>query len=1276
MDTSSPEFQEALRDHARSLGVDPDSENYLLPLVQEALLAELPPDWEQGETEDGTLYYFNSSTEESIWEHPLDAHYRELIQAKKDEHAAESTETINEAPSKPAAETTEEESDTSTAASKAAAATNSVDVYSFDDSSDEEAPTPVASPAPVSSKSRISDLFATPTVSMPARKAGTSTGASVDATPVVVERPQTTPAVSTGFGFGRDRSWLLDNDDDVSPVVLKPTPLSTQMQASRTDSGSSLATSRMGSFGSRRAGASATSTTVTPSSIASTPSTADVVTPLTSSQSSTQRTEEGSRRPSSIASAVKGPFSQHTPAPSTTITTTASAPSPTTMAEMQQLEKKLADATRDLEREKAAHSETTRQLQTAQQEAKESNYLKMKVTELKAKLSEQESAASTREKQQLDKHAELERSASEREKQQAETLAKVEAENARLVKQQGQTQSQELETHQKEAQQSREALENKQAELERLQKRLSNQEEEAKAASNAHAKAQAESQQQLDQQVALAEAASRQHVTEIAALREQLEKVEQQHRALKSTADEQATKCERLEKLQQELRTLKSTAGEQATKCEQLEKLQQELRTLKATADEQAARCEQLGNVQDALAKQERRSREAEEKSRGLQAQLDRVQQEGAGAARKHDALVRDLEAKRTESSTLQSALQRAQDELRQCQDELRKAQDGLRAINSSFEQQRHQQQVALERERITADAEAQAQSRVQRLQTQLNAQLDEQTAAKAKLQAEVIELRGELASVQAQEVKPLEKLRDQLQREVDRLTERTSALEKELRSAKLELSGQTDRANQLEIEVDVLARREQQRKAQTEALTTAKNSAEKQLATLQDELLTAQHDRRVDTDKLSFRVRELEGQLTQKEYEAARLEERFAKAEAWRAKEAARVEKRDAQLMELREQLTALQARHVEVENSAEVQELRASKQKAELRLQKLERELSEERDARKRDEVRRTEELQRMQQAVEWQLPQLAQACVTRSSDEWARKCRAVAKKLRDELSLRALQERNELVAREQKAHEACERAEQKIKTAVAESEFLRREVSRLEDNNKVLLEQLHTIRVYLTQRQMPSQVSGVGQPPWGCPAGSTQHPPAPGPFTAAAGGAPVPLNFSDFSTVNQLNTQLGILHAQFQQLFDSNERRRAPSTSFSPSDRFEIPGSPTASVSRSSGTPRRSFEKEDQRREADAEDAEIQRLAMDALMDQKLATSGGHSASAPSALQRQQEELLTTLESLGDAPDPRWLPVSPGPASLDDGDGDHGHEPHSTLWYQQDYWRRKYQ
>ncbi|EEY69427.1 uncharacterized protein PITG_05661 [Phytophthora infestans T30-4] len=71
----------------------------------------------------------------------------------------------------------------------------------------------------------------------------------------------------------------------------------------------------------------------------------------------------------------------------------------------------------------------------------------------------------------------------------------------------------------------------------------------------------------------------------------------------------------------------------------------------------------------------------------------------------------------------------------------------------------------------------------------------------------------------------------------------RVPTLEKELRIAKQELSTQTDRTNQLELEVDVLVRRKQQRKAQTNALMTAKHTVEKQLAALKDDLLSAQHD-------------------------------------------------------------------------------------------------------------------------------------------------------------------------------------------------------------------------------------------------------------------------------------------------------------------------------------------------------------------------------------------------------------------------------------------------
>lgn len=84
MNTQSAEFQAALHDHAKALGVDPFLERHLLTIVQEALLAELPVGWEQGQTDDGTPYYFHAETEQSTWEHPLDEHYRQEVQLAKE----------------------------------------------------------------------------------------------------------------------------------------------------------------------------------------------------------------------------------------------------------------------------------------------------------------------------------------------------------------------------------------------------------------------------------------------------------------------------------------------------------------------------------------------------------------------------------------------------------------------------------------------------------------------------------------------------------------------------------------------------------------------------------------------------------------------------------------------------------------------------------------------------------------------------------------------------------------------------------------------------------------------------------------------------------------------------------------------------------------------------------------------------------------------------------------------------------------------------------------
>lgn len=70
-------YQQAVREHARYLGIDPDADSDLLWLAAEALTAELPPDWETGSTGDGVMYYYNTTSGESMWEHPLDSTYRE-----------------------------------------------------------------------------------------------------------------------------------------------------------------------------------------------------------------------------------------------------------------------------------------------------------------------------------------------------------------------------------------------------------------------------------------------------------------------------------------------------------------------------------------------------------------------------------------------------------------------------------------------------------------------------------------------------------------------------------------------------------------------------------------------------------------------------------------------------------------------------------------------------------------------------------------------------------------------------------------------------------------------------------------------------------------------------------------------------------------------------------------------------------------------------------------------------------------------------------------------
>lgn len=77
--------QEEIEDYAEWLGADLQNDRDLFWIAKEALQAPIPPGWKLYQRKDGTgePFYFNLKTGESLWDHPLDAHYKELFKEEK-----------------------------------------------------------------------------------------------------------------------------------------------------------------------------------------------------------------------------------------------------------------------------------------------------------------------------------------------------------------------------------------------------------------------------------------------------------------------------------------------------------------------------------------------------------------------------------------------------------------------------------------------------------------------------------------------------------------------------------------------------------------------------------------------------------------------------------------------------------------------------------------------------------------------------------------------------------------------------------------------------------------------------------------------------------------------------------------------------------------------------------------------------------------------------------------------------------------------------------------
>ncbi|XP_047374781.1 centrosomal protein of 164 kDa isoform X3 [Sciurus carolinensis] len=77
-ETYIPSEQEIV-EFAREIGIDPIKEPELMWLAREGIVAPLPVEWKPCQDITGDIYYFNFANGQSMWDHPCDEHYRNLV---------------------------------------------------------------------------------------------------------------------------------------------------------------------------------------------------------------------------------------------------------------------------------------------------------------------------------------------------------------------------------------------------------------------------------------------------------------------------------------------------------------------------------------------------------------------------------------------------------------------------------------------------------------------------------------------------------------------------------------------------------------------------------------------------------------------------------------------------------------------------------------------------------------------------------------------------------------------------------------------------------------------------------------------------------------------------------------------------------------------------------------------------------------------------------------------------------------------------------------------
>ena len=87
-----------VEEYGKWLGMELPADEALLWIAKQGLKAPLPENWKACKSEKGELYYFNFKSGQSIWDHPMDEHYKEMLkrerEKKKNEQRAQPSEPL------------------------------------------------------------------------------------------------------------------------------------------------------------------------------------------------------------------------------------------------------------------------------------------------------------------------------------------------------------------------------------------------------------------------------------------------------------------------------------------------------------------------------------------------------------------------------------------------------------------------------------------------------------------------------------------------------------------------------------------------------------------------------------------------------------------------------------------------------------------------------------------------------------------------------------------------------------------------------------------------------------------------------------------------------------------------------------------------------------------------------------------------------------------------------------------------------------------------------